>query len=282
MRFYHNEPKWPGTLKAIPSGVLQPNVVVCVSSCREERVSHRGWGGYARCTCDSPRFDGPLDYRSRRPGKGVADASLDLDVSQQLTESFVPTVSCHARSRPRSLRPTHRLVHRRSRCVWYRFLLDPWDLGRFYPPKTRLGQGAVRTLPIPADSTRFVAFCHQNRHDLFHNPCLVPSLKPIVDGAFGTEFFRQLVPLATAPHPKNYRIEHLPPFRHRSSSLLTRPKLCKDRLDSLPKCVGNFPDYTQLNFLLPFSSFSHSWSSIIECPRMTYHIITFKERSVFG
>jgi len=282
MRFCHNEPKWPGTLKAIPSGVLQPSAAVCVSSCRVGRVFHYGWTEHVRCTCGVPLLCGLSDYHSPHPGRDVADASLDSGVSQQWPESFVPTVLCHARLRPRSLRPMHRLVHRRSGCVWCRFLPDPWDLGRFYPPKTRLGQGAVRTLPIPAHSACFVTFGHQNRHDLFHNPRLVPSLKPVMDGAFGAEFFRQLIPLATGSHPKNDRINHLPPFRHRTPSLLARPKLREDRFNSLPKCVGNFPDHAQINFLLPCSSSFHSWSSITECPRMTYHITTFKERSVFG
>jgi hypothetical protein len=268
MRFYHSEQEWPGTLKAIPSGVPRPNAAACVSSCLAKRVSLLEWDECAGYIRGVQRPDGPSGCRSLHPGIGFADVFSVSDVPRQSPRWFVPTVSCRGDSHPRSQFPTARLVRRKLCCVSCRFSLDPWDLARFYPPKTRLGQGTVRALPIPAHGSGLVAFGHQDRHDSFHHTALVPSLEPIVGRALRTEFFRQLVPLATRPHPKDDRVEHLPPFRRRSPRLLARPKLRKDRFNAFPKRIGNFPYHTQHHFLFR-STFFHSWLSLTDCPRMT-------------
>ena len=164
----------------------------------------------------------------------------DSGVSQQWPESFVPTVLCHARF----------ALDRYSQCTAL-FIADQAAFGavfcpirgisgRFYPPKTRLGR-RVRTLPIPAHSACFVTLATRNGHDLFHDPRLVPSLKPIMDSAFGAEFFRQLIPLATRILIR--KMIALIIFRHFATG---RP-VCllgqnSARIGSIrsPKCVGKF------------------------------------------
>ena len=129
-------------------------------------------------------------------------------------------------------------------------------LPTFFPPEPGLTQPAVGGLPFPLDAPKFVALADQNRPDLLHHAAGTPALKPVVDGALGSELAGQLVPLATGPHPEDDAVEDQPPVGVVPAREFPRPELLEDRLDPQPQVVGDFPNRGQrLGLGCPFPSF---------------------------
>jgi hypothetical protein len=115
----------------------------------------------------------------------------------------------------------------------------------FFPPEPGLAQHRVGRLPLPLHPAEFVALGDQDRPDLLEDAAFDPALEPIVDGALGAEAFGELVPLATASHPEDDRVDHLPPVGDPPARGLLGPELLEDRLDPSPELVGDFPDGAQ-------------------------------------
>src|SRR5258708_6176503 len=69
-------------------------------------------------------------------------------------------------------------------------------LPTFFPPEPGLAQPAIGTLPLPVDSSEFVALRSQLGPDALHHSTGAPTLEPIVDGTLGAILRWQLVPLA--------------------------------------------------------------------------------------
>jgi hypothetical protein len=127
-------------------------------------------------------------------------------------------------------------------------------LPTFSPPEPGLTKPAVGGLPLPLDTPKFVARADQNLPDLLHHAAGTPALKPVVDGALGSELAGQLVPLATGPHPEDDAVEHQPPVGVAPAPQFPRPEGLEDRLDPQPQVVGDFPNRGQrLGLRLPFS-----------------------------
>src|SRR4051794_6521604 len=98
----------------------------------------------------------------------------------------------------------------------------------FFPPEPGLAQHRVSRLPLPLHAAEFVALGDQDRPDLLEDPPLDPALEPVVDRALGTEPLGQLVPLATAPHPEDDPVKHLPPVGDSASGRFVGPELLED------------------------------------------------------
>src|SRR3954454_11950611 len=115
----------------------------------------------------------------------------------------------------------------------------------FSPPTPGLAQHRVGRLPLPLHAADLVAFLDQYGPDLLEDSALDPALEPVVDGALGAVPLGQSLPLATAPHPEEDRVEHLPPSGDATTRRLLRPEFLEDRLDPEPQLVGDFPDGAQ-------------------------------------
>src|SRR4051794_23866390 len=130
------------------------------------------------------------------------------------------------------------------------FLVPFWPrsvgfLPVFFPPEAGLAQHRVGRLPLPVHPAEFVALGDQHRPDLLEDAALDPSLEPVVDGALGAIPLGHLLPLATAPHPEDDPIEHLPPVGDVASGGLPGPVLLEDGLDPPPELIGDLPDRAQ-------------------------------------
>ena len=115
----------------------------------------------------------------------------------------------------------------------------------FFPPEPGLAQHRVGALPLPLHPTEFVTLGDQHRPDLLEDAPGGPPLEPVVDRALGTEPLGELVPLASAPHPEEDRVEHLPPEGMASARGLLGPEFLEDRFDLRPQLVGDLPDRTE-------------------------------------
>src|SRR5206468_2796914 len=238
MRSYRNAPESRGIWTANPTCAPRPNGVACAAgsaSSAEQLLSPRRSAVCAACTCVSWQPHGRWDCHILCRGTSAAAHPSSVRVAPRRSlRSCAPVAWCHARSRRRWRCPTDHPVRRRSSCVWCRFFHGQWGFAQLCPPKTRLGHGAIGTLPIPMDAAEFFALGNQGRHDLGHDAVLVPALEPVMHGALGTKALRQFFPLATGSHAENDAVERQAPVRELATGGFLRPELVEDRTDTIP------------------------------------------------
>lgn len=189
--------------RAKPSNAQQPSGEACGSCSHAGSPSVPGAAGYEAHTCAPPRPAAPWDCHNGRPSRDAAVvAPRARDARPRWVRWWLAAFGRQARWRRRSSRPRRPPAQPQSPYASCGFSLDPWDSGQLYPRKTRQGNGAARTLPLPADPTSLVALGYQNGHDLLHQSMRVPALEPIATSAFRPEPLRPVAPLATRPHVK--------------------------------------------------------------------------------
>ena len=125
----------------------------------------------------------------------------------------VSRVSYHGRWLQPPPRSGARLLRRPGCSSCSQLCPGRWGWVQSRPPKTRFTHGAVRRLPFPVHSAQFLATLHQGSPDALQHSTPHPTLEGPMDGAIVSQLLGQMVPLATASHPKDNAFQHPPLVR---------------------------------------------------------------------
>src|SRR5208337_2435428 len=178
------------------------------------RLVPRRSAGCVGYTWHRPPPADPSGCHTPCPDSSVAGAWPWVGAASPRWPRSSPAASCsRGRSRPRWPAPTAHPRLPPARTSSCPFSRDPSGFcPPFSPPNRALpSQPSAACHSFPLDAPKFVALADQNRPDLLHHAAGTPALKPVVDGALGSELAGQLVPLATGPHPEDDAVEDQPP-----------------------------------------------------------------------
>jgi len=208
MLFSHNELKSLDTYSAKPSSAPRPNDerdISCVPCCP---TSLPQYAGYEARSCDLLLLVCRSDYRRPYPEINSAENPQSvLAAPRQWPQVLPPAAWCRGRWLGRQLPLTVRRQPRPKGCVLPRFLHDQWGLGRYSPPKTRLSHNRIGCLPLPVYPAEFLTIFEQHCPYPVQQTQLYPALKGAVDRAVVGQGFGQIVPLTTASHAEDNRIQ---------------------------------------------------------------------------
>ena len=98
---------------------------------------------------------------------------------------------------------------------------------------------------MPVHSLQVVALGQKNGPENVKDGLLLPAGKGTVDAAVVAELFRQVVPLAARPHPKDDAVEGLARIAALAACFGRRVIDSQHFVDQLPKRVGDIPDRRQ-------------------------------------
>jgi len=141
---------------------------------------------------------------------------------------------------------------RRGDSSWYQVCLDPLGLAPFFALEPSLAEATVGGLPPPIDTLKLFTIGDQSRPQRFEDSVPNPSLKPTMHRTIVPEHFRQLVPLASRPHPKDDAVERPPQIGARPTGTCRWIQIVQQGFDQVPSFVRYLPHRLQRYVLNPF------------------------------
>jgi hypothetical protein len=271
MLSYHSEQESNGTCSAKQAFVPPPIGGQEVSCGRDHQASPRRFGECAEHTYFAKSRPSRSGCHNPCLNTNVAvNLLLSLDASLQSPQSLLRAILYRVHSQLQQLLQAGLRLLQREYCVLRHSLPCPWGSARYSPPKTSLAHSGIGRLPFEIYSAKFGTIGNKSRPNLVEQTLLCPSLKNAMNGTVVGKFFGQLIPLTTASHTKDYRIQRSSLVDTLASGMLWRIEFSYNWFYVVPQFFRHMPNCWQRLYFMFCLHLCILSISLHRCYRLNY------------